>query len=221
MPTTPLTYARTAGALYLVTHLTSIAAVAAYGAGALALGVALEFTLALGCLGTGILLWVLLHGAGPARAATFATLRAVEAAVILAGTLPMVALTLAPLSSDATTSFTAAHTAAFLVGQGLVIGVNTIVLGSLLFTSRAVPRPLAVLGMAGGALVLLSDLGQLFGVVPLNGPVAAACALPIFAFEIWFAVLLLIRGLSPSAVRPAPAGAATAAASDAAPSAAS
>ena len=34
-------------------------------------------------------------------------------------------------------------------------------------------------------------------------------------------VLLLIRGLSPSAVRPAPAGAATAAASDAAPSAAS
>ena len=220
MPTTPLTYARTAGALYLVTHVTSIAAVAAYGAGATALGVALEFTLALGCLGTGILLWVLLHGAGPARAATFATLRAVEAAVILAGTLPMVALTLAPLSSDATTSFTAAHTAAFLVGQGLVIGVNTIVLGSLLFTSRAVPRPLAVLGMAGGALVLLSDLGQLFGVVPLNGPVAAACALPIFAFEIWFAVLLLIRGLS-SAVRPAPAGAATAAASDAAPSAAS
>ena len=84
MPTTPLTYARTAGALYLVTHVTSIAAVAAYGAGAIALGVALEFTLALGCLGTGILLWVLLHGAGPARAATFATLRAVEAAVILA-----------------------------------------------------------------------------------------------------------------------------------------
>ena len=195
MPTTPLTYARTAGTLYLITHVTSIAAVAAYGASAIALRIALEFTLALGCLGTGILLWVLLHGAGPARAATFATLRAVEAAVILAGTLPMVALTLAPLSSDATTSFTAAHTAAFLVGQGLVIGVNTIVLGSLLFTSRAVPRPLAVLGMAGGALVLLSDLGQLFGVVPLNGPVAAACALPIFAFEIWLAVYLIVRGL--------------------------
>ena len=39
------------------------------------------------------------------------------------------------------------------------------------------------LGMAGGALVLLSDLGQLFGVVPLNGPVAAACALMKLAGE--------------------------------------
>ena len=220
MPTTPLTYARTAGALYLVTHVTSIAAVAAYGAGAIALGVALEFTLALGCLGTGILLWLLLRASGPGRAATFVALRGLEAAVILAGTLPMVARTLAPLSAEATSALTAVHTASFLVGQGLVIGVNTIVLGSLLLSSGAVPRALALLGMVGGALVLTSDVAQLFGLITLNGTIAGICALPIFAFEIWFAVLLLIRGLS-STVRPAPAGAATAAASDAAPSAAS
>lgn len=58
------TYARTTGALYLVTHVTSVGAVAAYGAGALTLGVALEFLLALGCLGTGILLWLLLRASG-------------------------------------------------------------------------------------------------------------------------------------------------------------
>ncbi|MBF9334817.1 DUF4386 domain-containing protein [Microbacterium lacticum] len=188
------TSARTAGALYLVTHVTSVTAVIAYGAGALTLGVTLEFVLALGCLGTGILLWVLLGAAGPARAATFAGLRAVEAAVILAGTLPMVALTLTAPGGEATTALVAVHTAAFLVGQGLVIGVNTIVLGSLLLSSRAVPGALAVLGIGGGALVLTSDVAQLFGLIPLNGAVAGVCALPIFAFEIWLALYLIVRG---------------------------
>ena len=189
------TYARTTGALYLVTHVTSVGAVAAYSAGALTLGVALEVLLALGCLGTGILLWLLLRASGPARAATFVALRGLEAAVILAGTLPMVARTLAPLSAEATSALTAVHTASFLVGQGLVIGVNTIVLGSLLLSSGAVPRALAILGMVGGALVLTSDLAQLFGLIPLNGTIAGICALPIFAFEIWLAVYLIVRGL--------------------------
>jgi len=63
--------ARLAGILYLVTHLTSVTAVVAYGAGAVRAGVALEFVLALGCLGTGVLVWVLLHDRGPARAASF------------------------------------------------------------------------------------------------------------------------------------------------------
>ena len=115
--------------------------------------------------------------------------------MILAGTLPMVARTLAPLSAEATSALTAVHTASFLVGQGLVIGVNTIVLGSLLLSSGAVPRALAILGMVGGALVLTSDLAQLFGLIPLNGTIAGICALPIFAFEIWLAVYLIVRGL--------------------------
>ena len=42
--------------------------------------------------------WLLLRASGPSRAATFVALRGLEAAVILAGTLPMVARTLAPLS---------------------------------------------------------------------------------------------------------------------------
>jgi hypothetical protein len=77
--------ARLAGVLYLVTHVTSVAAVIAYGGGLLRAGVALEFVLALGCLGTGVLLWVLLQSRGPARAASFALLRTLEAAVIVAG----------------------------------------------------------------------------------------------------------------------------------------
>lgn len=187
--------ARVAGILYLVTHATSVLAVAAYAGGATSLGVALELMLALGCLGTGVLLWSLLRRHGEVRAASFGALRALEAAVILAGTLPMLALGWAGAGAPGAAMLERLHTAAFLVGQGLVISVNTLVLAWLLLDARVVPRALAALGLAGGAIVLASNLAQLFGAIPLNGAIAGVCAVPIFAFEIWFAVLLIAKGL--------------------------
>ncbi|MBN9613694.1 MAG: DUF4386 family protein, partial [Actinobacteria bacterium] len=92
MNRTPKTYARIAGILYLVTHITSVLAVVAYNSGWLVAGVTLEFALAIGCAGTGVLLWGLLRESTPVRATTFAILRGVEAAVIIAGALPMLAL---------------------------------------------------------------------------------------------------------------------------------
>lgn len=56
MATTNLRYARLAGVLYLVTHVTSVGAVAIYGLSVSSLGirvgVLMEFVLALGCVGT-------------------------------------------------------------------------------------------------------------------------------------------------------------------------
>ena len=202
MTRNPRTYARTAGILYLVTHITSVTAVAAYAAGALAVGVALELILAAGCLGTGILLWLLLRGIGPARAAAFVGLRALEAAVIAAGTLPMLAQTLVTVPAPVAESFNALHTAAFLVGQGLVISVNTVILGWLLLGARVVPRVLAVLGIVGGTLVLLSNSAQLFDLIPQGGTIAGLSAVPIFVFEIWFAIYLIAVGLQPRNAAP-------------------
>lgn len=199
MPPRTRAHARTAGILYLVTHVTSVAALPAYAAGLLAAGVTLEFLLAVGCLGTGLLLWVLLREYGPARATTFALMRAVEASVILAGTLPMVAaMWLGDSGTVPIDLLTSLHTASFLVGQGLVISVNTVVLGWLLWDSRLVPRALAGLGVVGGVAVLLSNLAQLWSVIPLNGAVAAVAAVPVFAFEIWLAIRLIAVGLRPS-----------------------
>lgn len=186
-----------AGILYLVTHVTSLTAVIAYGGGVVRAGVALEFVLALGCLGTGVLLWVLLQAHGPARAASFALLRTLEAAVIVTGALPMLGAVLAGSTVDGASA--AMHTAAFLLGQGLVISVNTVILGWLLWEARAVPRALAALGMAGGVVVLVSNGLQLAGAIPLNGVVAAIAAVPVFAFEIWFAVWLIAVGVGPDA----------------------
>lgn len=187
--------ARAAGVLYLITHVTSVGAVIAYDADAVRLGVCLELVLALGCVGTGVVLWTLLRQAGPTRAAAFALLRTVEAAVIVAGALPMMAS--AWLASAGTFSEAAiqVHAAAFLLGQGLVISVNTLVLAWLLRDSGAVPGALALLGLGGGLLVLCSNLSQLWDVIPLNGSVAGLAAVPIFGFEIWLAIYLIARGL--------------------------
>ncbi|MFT3860547.1 DUF4386 domain-containing protein [Micropruina sp.] len=149
-------------------------------------------------MGTGVLLWRLLRSHGAVRAATFALLRTVEAAVIIAGTLPMLA---SVWVDDAhglwKASASAVHTASFLIGQGLVISVNTIVLGWLLWDSRAVPRTLAALGAIGGTIVLASNLAQLWEAIPLNGVLAGTAAALIFAFEVWLAIYLIAVGLRP------------------------
>ncbi|MHA2787799.1 DUF4386 domain-containing protein [Corynebacterium sp. S7] len=197
MNTTTRTYSIATGVLYLITHVTSVVAVLAYSrAYTIRLGVALEFLLALGCLGTGVLLWHMLRSFGPVRAATFAALRALEAAVIIAATLPM--LTIALTDSFGTSlgaTLTEVHTAGFLMGQGMIISVNTIILGWLLLSAKVVPSALAWLGVAGGIIVLVGNCLQLFGTIEMGGTIAGLAAVPIFAFEIWFAFYLLFKGL--------------------------
>lgn len=196
-----------AGLLYYSTHVTSVVAVIAYGSAlsdpatadrvAVTSGVALEVLLALGVVGTGVALLPLLKGAGAASAYAFSALRTLEGAVILAGVLPMLALVALPQASAATVggALVALHQASFLVGQGLVISVNTLILAALLVRSGLVPRWIGVLGLAGGAVVLASNAGQLFGLVPAGGVVAALAAAPVFAFELSFATCLVARGI--------------------------
>lgn len=220
-----------AGLLYFSTHLTSVAAVAVYGsavtdpnyfrAGGSAtpvlVGAVLELALALGVLGTGVVLLPYLTPYGPASARAFSAMRTMEAAVIAVGTLPMLALVrLQPAASDVTgesaligTSMVALHQAAFLVGQGLIISVNTLVLAALLRRSQMVPQWIGTLGLVGGTLVLSGNLLQLFGVIAKAGTWAGLFAVPVFAFEISFAGYLVFRGLrAPARMSGGPRGAA-------------
>ena len=82
----------------------------------------------------------------------------------------MLAMMWAPMAGGAVAEVASAmHTASFLVGQGLMISVNTILLGWLLWDARVVPRALAALSLVGGALVLVSNLCQLWAVIPPTG----------------------------------------------------
>lgn len=205
-----------AGLLYFSTHVTSVAAVLVYGAAlsapadvaaapglaAVTWGIALDTALALGCVGTALALLPVLVANAPSLGQAFLTLRTLEGAVILAGALPMLALVwLAQQSAGVDPAIAQAlvglHQASFLVGQGLIISVNSIIIGYLIWRWRIVFPVIGLLGMVGGVLILVSNGLQLFGVVGLGGPVAGALAAPIFAFEIWFAAYLVVRGFRP------------------------
>ena len=54
-------------------------------------------------------------------------------------------------------------TGLFLLGQSLMPALNALLLGSLLYQSRLVPRVLPLLGFIGAPLLLVSDIGMLFG----------------------------------------------------------
>ena len=51
----------------------------------------------------------------------------------------------------------------FLLTQGFIPALNALLLGSLLYESRLVPRALPVLGLVGAPLLVVSDVGVLFG----------------------------------------------------------
>jgi len=202
-----------AGAFYLVTHVTSVAAVILYGGmvdddawlagtGATApqlVGALLDIVLAVAVVGTALALLPLLRSHARIGGPAYLTLRALEAAVILVGAASVVALVGlrdAGLADGAAgVALRELYSATFLVGAGLVVGVHTVVLAVVLWRLRAVPRWIPALGVVGAILVTASNLTVMVG---LQGEITTArslAAVPIFLWEISLAATLIVRGL--------------------------
>ena len=56
-------------------------------------------------------------------------------------------------------------TGLFLLGQSLLPVVNALLLGSLMYRSRLVPRVLPLLGFIGAPLLVAADAATLFGLI--------------------------------------------------------
>ncbi|MFI8802545.1 DUF4386 domain-containing protein [Micromonospora chalcea] len=166
-------------------------------------GGVLEVIVALACIGTAIALYPVLKRQGEARALGFVAARVLEAAGIFIGVasiLALVALRRAGAEPDALVTgrtLVAFYDSVFLLSQALLPAVNALLLGSLLYQSRLVPRILPVLGLAGAPLLVASDLGTLFGAWDRLSPVAAVAALPIAVWEFSLGVYLVVKGFKP------------------------
>lgn len=206
----PSTQARWAAALFLITWVTSVAAVPLYGGSAfdasaqlagrssVLLASLLEVVLAVAVVGTSLLLFPLLrpHGAGSAWG--YVALRTLEATVILTGVVAILPAVARPattadpgLSPEIVTALHLIHDWTFLVGPGLINPVNATVLAMLLWRRRLVPRFIPALGLGGAALVAGMNVAVMFG---LTG-VQPVLALPLFAWEISLAVHLVRVGI--------------------------
>jgi len=211
-----------AGVLFVVTHVTSVAALALYGpvlnhsdyiVGSgpdtqVLLGALLEVVLALAIVGTAVALFPVVKRQNEGVALGYVGLRTLEAGVIAVGVVPL--LTVVTLRQDLTetagadaitlgSALVAFHNWTFLIGPSFVLGTNTVLLACLLYRSGLVPRFIPVLGLVGGPLVFASGAAQMFGLYEQISVWAAITAVPVFAWEICLALYLIVRGFRPSA----------------------
>ena len=87
-----------------------------------------------------------------------------------------------------------------MFGPLFLLGINTLMYSYLLFKSKLVPRPLAVLGLTGAILVLGYAMLVMFGVVVQGVGPATLLVAPIGFYEMILAVWLITKGFNPSAI---------------------
>ncbi|MCX6023263.1 MAG: DUF4386 domain-containing protein [Chloroflexi bacterium] len=221
-----------AGALFLITHVTSVGAVfglyppilndARYiiGAGAdsqVMLGVFLEVICVLAIVGTAVALFPVVRRQNEGVALGYVGLRTLEAGIIAVGVVPLlVIVTLrqqltGTAGADTATLVTlgnalvAFHNWTFLIGPGFVCGTNTVLMAYLMYKSGLVPRFIPVLGLAGGPLVFASNAAVMFGIYENLSVWAAIAAVPVFAWELTLAFWLIFKGFKASAITSEPA----------------
>jgi uncharacterized protein DUF4386 len=142
-------------------------------------GAFLELILIIANIGTAVVLYPILKRVNEILALGYVTARVAECTFIAVGIislLSVVTLRQEAAGADATSlvtagkSLVAIHDWTFLLGPGFFVGVgNGLMLGYLMYTSRLVPRGIAMLGLIGGPLIIASGVAILFGVIEAGG----------------------------------------------------
>jgi hypothetical protein len=170
------------------------------------MGGILEVIVALAGVGTAVVLYPVVKRQNEAAALGFVGSRTLEAAAIIAGVVSLLSLvTLRQAGAGAGALATGQALAAsynwfFLLGQSLMPVVNGLLLGSLLYRSRLVPRILPVVGFIGAALLLASDIAVLFGLWDRISAPSGLLAIPIALWEFSLGVYLIVKGFKPSPI---------------------
>jgi hypothetical protein len=222
----PQQIARVFGVLYLITFITSIPALFVFfapvlddpryilGPGAdtsVAWGAFLEMVLIIAQIGTAVVVFPLLRRQNEILALGYVTARVMESVFTAVGIVSL--LTIVTLRQEATAGADAASllTAGeslvalkdwtFVLGPGFMVGVgNGLILGYLMYTSALVPRGMAVVGLIGGTLIIVSGVGVLFGVIEAGGAVQAIATIPEALWELSLGIWPIVRGFNTSAI---------------------
>jgi hypothetical protein len=211
-----------AGAFYLITFV-SIPTLALYGpvkhhrdwilssgghTGVL-VGGFLEVIVALAGIGTAVTLYPVVKRQNEGFALGFAAARVLEAGMIFTGVVSL--LSLVTLRQDlggaaganaaslvtAGASHVAIYNWTFLLSQSLMPGINALLLGSLMYRSRLVPRIIPVMGLIGGPLLIIAVFATLFGQHSSLTGLATLPVIPVAAWEFSLGVWLVVKGFRP------------------------
>jgi hypothetical protein len=211
-------YSLAGGIFYLLTFV-SIPTLALYGAvrspnfvagpgpdTPVIIGVLLEMVVALAGIGTAVALYPVVRRQGEARAVGFVASRVLEAATIYVGIVSLMSIVTLRRAGVGTGGLAAAQGLAaqyrwtFFFAQSFIPAVNGVLLGSLLYQSRLVPRWLPMLGLIGAALLVAAWGAVLSGFIEAVGPVAMVAALPIALWEFSLGIYLTLWGFKASPI---------------------
>jgi hypothetical protein len=170
------------------------------------IGGILEIIVALAGIGTAVALYPVLKRQNEGVALGFIGTRVLEASTIFADVvclMAIVTLRRAGVGPEAlvTGKTLVALYGLFRLGQNLMPAVNDLLLGSLLYQSRLVPRLLPLMGIIGAPLLIANTIVFMFGIT--SGPLfllTGIGVLPIALFEFALGVWLTVKGFNASAV---------------------
>jgi len=206
------------GVLFIITFITSIPALGLYQpvlddpAGYIAgdgkdnqiyLGALLELLLIIANVGTAVVVFRILRRQNEILSLGYVTARIVECVFIAAGVLFVLAIVSLrqddPDNASLAVSLAALKDWTFLLGPGFIVGWgNGLILGYLMYRSGLVPRGMAMLGMIGGPLIILSGIGVLFDAWDAGGTVQALSTIPEFVWELSLGIYCTVKGFKTS-----------------------
>lgn len=221
-------HARAAGIFYLLTFVSSIPALILIGpvlhdadyvtsAGQdmrVLWGCLLDAVNALTAVGSAVALFPVVKRQNESMALGFVTSRLLEGAVVMIGVVSLLAVVtmrqdLAGAPGGDTASLTATADAlvdvrnwTFLLGPGLMPAFNAVLLGTLLYRSRLVPRMIPTVGLIGAPLLLAAMLATFFGAIEQVSSVSGVLTLPVAAWELSVGLWMTFKGFTPSPVLP-------------------
>ncbi len=150
------------------------------------LGALFEILTGLGGVVTAVALYTIARRYSHRAALGFVTTRVLEAAMIFVGVLNI--LSVYGLRQDVagtrgadtgalvtiSHALVAMHNWTFLLGPGLMPALSALLIGSVMYRSRLLPRWIPTIGLIGAPLLLISDTATLFGVWgQISGPAVA------------------------------------------------
>ena len=200
----------TAGILYLLTFI-SIPTLSLYHeihqpnfilssapASDVVLGGILELLMALACIGTALAFYPVLKKQNGSLALGFVAARVLEATLIFAGVACLLTvLSLRSLGSESQVlarGLVMLYDRLFLISQSFIPAVNALLLGTLLYQTRLVPRILPIIGIIGAFTLAAGDVAVLYGVYDQRAPEIALTVIPIALWEFSLGLYLTFKG---------------------------
>jgi hypothetical protein len=96
-------------------------------------------------------------------------------------------------------AFVALQEWTFALGPSFVVGVgNGCILGYIMYRTGLVPRRLAMFGLIGGPLIILSGCAAMLGLIELDGAWQQLSAAPEFVWELGLGIYLIVKGFKAS-----------------------